>query len=257
MINLIINWTVKLRLLWFILIASLLLSGCVRYDLGVNFFDANHGNITQKIHLSSQITGVSRATAHIWLDKLAEQAEQLGGEATQPTKRDLVLKIPFYNTNDFINKFDRFFQTLTQLQTEKGAGDAPLSQIHITTNNFILWQRHHLTYDLDLRSLSIIPDANNTTTLLVNPEDLIALKFVLHTPWGAQSPTESFSTTRHQGQLTWTLKPGEINHLEAVFAIPNLIGIGLTVIVLLVLGAMFFKAWRHPSSLIDLPAEGL
>jgi hypothetical protein len=264
-LGLLIRWFVRLRLLWIILIAFLLLSGCVRYEVGVNFADTNHGTITQQVHLSTQITGVSRATANIWLNSLAKQAEELGGDAKQLTSRDLLLTIPFYNGKDFVTKFDSFFQTLTSLQQgERRSRQPALSQLQLKTNNFIFWQRNHLIYDLDLRSLSIIPDANNVTTLLVDPADFLGLKFTLNTPWGAYSPVDSSASDsnsalpaiqRHGKQLIWALKPGEVNHLEAVFSVPSPIGIGLGVIVLLVGGGILLRAWRNPSSLIDLASN--
>jgi hypothetical protein len=39
----------------------------------------------------------------------------------------------------------------------------------------------------------------------------------------------------------WTLKPGQLNHLEAVFWLPSPLGIGTLVIVLLVLGGFYLK----------------
>lgn len=246
----VIHWLVKLRLIWIILVAFLFLSGCVRYDVGVTFSDANHGTIVQQIHLSEQLTGVSRATANIWLDKLTQQAQQLGGKANHPTEQDLVITIPFYNAKDLTNKFDQFFQVVTSVGDRT---DSPSSHLQIRTNNLILWQRNRLEYDLDLRSLTVIPDANNAATLLINPQDLLVLDFSLNTPWGAQSLPESLEPTVHrQGkQLSWSLKPGTVNHLEAVFWLPSPLGIGLTIIVVLVVTGMFLKAWRNPSSLID------
>lgn len=257
------RWTVKLRLLWIILVAFLLLSGCVRYDVGVTFTDANHGTIEQQIRLSNQLTGVSRAAANLWLDKLSEQAEELGGQAKHPTDRELRITIPFYNAKDLTTKFDRFFQVLTEtgFQDDRAHSASPASvnsQFQIQTNNLIVWQRHRLTYDLDLQSLSIVPNSTDTATLLVNPQDLLTLEFTLNTPWGAESLAASpvASTVRRQGkQLIWPLQSGAVNHLEAVFWVPSPIGIGLVVIVVLVVAGMFLKAWQNPSSLIDLPRE--
>ncbi|HEY9663337.1 MAG TPA: DUF3153 domain-containing protein, partial [Allocoleopsis sp.] len=129
--------------------------------------------------------------------------------------------------------------------------------LQIQTRNLILWKRHHLQYDLDLRSLSVIPDADNAATLLVNPKDLLNLEFTLNTTDGAQSLSSTLSpTVRRQGkQLVWSLQPGEVNHLEAIFWVPSPLGIGAAIIVALVLGGMFAKAWLNPSSLIELPPQ--
>lgn len=255
--RIVIYWLVKLRLLWLILVAFLFLSGCVRYDVGLSFADANHGSLVQQVHLSQQLTGVSRATANLWLDRLTEQAQQLGGTAKRSTEQDLVITIPFYNAKDLTAKFDRFFQAVTSTEanprsslTDSTSG-SPTSHLQIRTNNLILWQRHRLEYDLDLRSLVVLPDADNAAALLVNPQNLLALNFSLNTPWGAQTLPDSLAARQQGKQLIWSLQPGTVNHIAAVFWLPSPLGIGAVVIVTLVVGGMFVKAWRDPSSLID------
>ncbi|QYO63629.1 DUF3153 domain-containing protein [Leptolyngbya sp. 7M] len=197
--RIVIYWLIKLRLLWLILVAFLFLSGCVRYDVGLSFADANHGSLVQQVHLSQQLTGVSRATANLWLDRLTEQAQQLGGTVKRSTEQDLVITIPFYNAKDLTTKFDRFFQSVTSTEakprsslTDSTSG-SPTSHLQIRTSNLLLWQRHRLEYDLDLRSLVVLPEANNAATLLVNPQDLLALNFSLNTPWGAQTLPDSLA----------------------------------------------------------------
>lgn len=271
----IIRRVMQRRLLWIVLISFFLLSGCVRYDVGIQFSDSNHGSITQRIRLDNQVTGVSRATALIWLNQLAQQAEQIGGQARQPSEQELLITIPFHNVKDLNHKFDGFFQAVTDvhLVSQKARQNqlpvTPVSQFDLQTHNLFLWQWQRLTYDLDLRSLSTISTLTNTKAFLIDPQDLLRLEFTLNTPWGARSgqpPDQSSSTnpspqsltpfSRRQGkQLVWTLKPGTVNHLEAVFWLPNPIGIGTTLIVVTVLLGMFLKAWNHPSSLIDLPSD--
>lgn len=256
-LRLVLHWVVKLRLVWLILVAFLFLSGCVRYDVGITFTDANHGTLVQQVRLSEQLTGVSRATANLWLDKLAEQTQQLDGKIEHPTDRELVMTIPFYNAKDLSTKFDRFFAAITSL-TDAPTKNSANSHLQISTNNLILWQRNRLNYEMDLRSLSVVPDAANTTTPLVNPKDLLTLEFTLNTPWGARSLDQSSlsPTVQQQGKrLVWTLTPGEINHLEAIFWVPSPIGIGLAVIVVFVIAGMFLKAWQSPSRLIDSLTE--
>jgi Protein of unknown function (DUF3153) len=259
LLRLVLHWIVKLRLFWLILVAFLFLSGCVQYDVGITFRDANHGSLTQQVRLSDQLTGVSRATANLWLDKLTEQTQQLGGKTKHPTDQEWVMTIPFYNAKDLSTKFDRFFAAITSIHSPDPSAHAstPISRLQIKTNNLILWQRNRLTYELDLRSLSVIPDAAHITTLLVNPKDLLALELTLNTPWGAQSlDAAPRSSAQHQGNsLIWTLTPGEINHLEAIFWLPSSIGMGLAVIVVFVIVGMVLKAWQDASARIDFPTE--
>lgn len=75
------------------------------------------------------------------------------------------------------------------------------------------------------------------------------LKFSLQTPWGARSiqpkrpdPALAFPTARRQGKtLTWTLQPGQQNHLEAVFWYPSLVGWGAIAITLLIAAGLYLK----------------
>lgn len=54
---------VRLRVLWVLLLASLLLSGCVKYDVGINFQGQHHGAIVQQIKLGEQLTSFSNSQA--------------------------------------------------------------------------------------------------------------------------------------------------------------------------------------------------
>jgi hypothetical protein len=259
--------------------AVLLLSGCVRDDLAITFRDANHGMITQQIRLSSQLTGVNRAAAELWLEKLGQRAVALGGKAGHPAAREWVMQIPFYNTQDLVAKFDQFLGLLTT-QVDVRQRSTNLSHLTIQTNNLVLWQRHRLSYDLDLRSLQVVPNAQDSAALLINPQELLALELTLKTPWGAKLPDAHDSqmllpTVREskpkfnrksdrksdsnapKSDLVWSLKPGQRNHLEAVFWLPSPVGIGAVLIVGFVLIGMFVKAWTDPSSLIDLPPSDL
>lgn len=294
-IGLVTTKVIRLRLLWIILVAFLFLSGCVRYDVGIQFRDANHGAITQQIQLSDQLTGVSQATANLWLDQLAAQTKQLGGRVQPLSDRTVALQIPFYNAQDLVTKFDRFFQTVTNpagldasaplpaLTRPSGkAAPASLSSLRLQVRNRIFWQRYHLIYDLDLRSLQVVPEVESPAALLINPKSLLRLNFTLRAAGGVElldaaeralppsvspdssAPTpldedrpssRSLLTQASHNQVSWQLQPGEVNHLEAIFWVPSSIGIGFAVIVSLVIGGMLLKAWQNPSSLIDLPPE--
>ena len=303
---------VRLRLLWIILVAFLFLTGCVQYEVGIQFRDANHGAIVQQIQLSEQLTGVSQATANLWLDQLTMQAKQLGGKVQHRSDRRLALQIPFFNAQDLVTKFDRFFQTVTNpAWFNSSAAPVPavnrrnlvqsstLSKLRLQTRNRIFWQRYHLIYDLDLRSLQIVPGSENAATVLINPKSLLGLNLTLSASGGikpvtspiiaAQPPLQVGQLDMKQPdleqpnleqpdleqpdlstpapsvwlppaqvgehQISWNLRPGEVNHLEAIFWVPSPIGIGLAIIVVFVLGGMLLKAWQDPNSLIDLPPE--
>lgn len=100
-----------------------------------------------------------------------------------------------------------------------------------------MWQRHYLQYDLDLRSLR--------ATLQDNFSESVDLEFQLKSPWGAQVPVaddQLSSKLRKSGwQLVWKLKPGVMNHIEAIFWVPSPLGIGVVVISLMIIGGVMVK----------------
>jgi hypothetical protein len=250
---------VKLRVLWIILVAVLFLSGCVRYEVGMNFADANHGEWVQRIRLEKQTTSLGETIATAWFNSLEQKAETLGGQVRHPSERELLIQIPFFNASDLETKFNQFFQSENR-QLEQSGGywkkrDAKLpeleSRLHIKTNNFVFRERHYLELNLDLRSLETL---TNEAGISLDPEQLLDLEFRLTTPWGAQiisSEGMSEAIARQQGkQLVWTLKPGEVNHLEAVFAVPNPLGTGFVGIAIFVLLGMFVKFLMLPPTAV-------
>ncbi|MBF1999556.1 MAG: DUF3153 domain-containing protein [Synechococcales cyanobacterium M58_A2018_015] len=241
-----LRWTVrllvKLRLLWIILIAFLFLSGCVRCDVGITMADANHGEFVQQIHLSEQITGINRSLATTWLTRLEQQVQSLGGRTRHLSEEEWQMTVPFYNARDLETKFNQ----LLHFSSAVNHSSVPTSQLQIRTQNFVFWQRHHLSYDLDLRSLGVLPRAGNRSTLLppASLRDWLELEFRLNTPWGARADFPGSLAAQSQGkQLIWQLQPGEVNHLEALFWVPSPLGIGAGVIVVLVGLGMATKAW--------------
>lgn len=239
---------VRWRLLWVILVSSLLLSGCVKYDVGIQFSDANHGEIAQYIRFDEQVTGVGDSVLRTWLNTLEYNAKKAGGRIQHPSEQEWLIKIPFYNAKDLESKFNHFFQPPALLRSQTHLADTNLgSHLHLTTGNLVLWQRTRLEYDLDLRGLEfpgLEAERSSDTKLTESP---LAIEFRLSTPWGAKvthkatrsntgDTTETLSPfVRQQGkQLIWQLHPGMLNHLEVVFWLPSFLGIGLVLIVLAV-----------------------
>lgn len=245
----------KLRLLAVILAAFLLLCGCARDDIGISFKDANHGALTQRIRLNSQLSGLNQATAELWVERLSAQAQQLGGKTQHPAEREWIMTVPFANAADLVQKFEQFQQLAAQPNAVGSVSypvsypvSHPVSHLSIQTSNLLIWQRHHLSYDLDLRGLGIVPSVKNTATVLINPQELLVIEFGLNTPWGARFPDgispDSRPTVYRKGrELRWLLNPGAANHLEAVFWLPSSVGIGGALIGGLVIMGMFLKAW--------------
>jgi len=238
----------RLPVLWSILLASLLLSGCVKYDVGINFEGQHHGQLVQHIKLGEQLTNFSNSQAQEWLRSLELRAKKLDGRTKRLSDQDIIVTIPFSNGTELESKFNQFFNPVVK----KGSSSQKVetvdlpnlnSKFHLDQGNFIFWQRNHLSYNVDLRSLGVVSTNGN---VIVSPSTLLDLQFSLETPWGARSlekaPDAITPEVYDNGhQLMWTLKPGQLNHLEAVFWLPSPLGMGTLVIVLLVLGGFYLK----------------
>lgn len=228
------------------------LTGCVRYDVGVNFQSQTYGTIVQHIQLSDKLTSFSRVTAQAWLDSIEQRTRQLHGKTKRVSKQELTAIVPFYNGTDLANKFNEFFGVSEAEETSEEENiDLPElgSKLGVTQNNLIVALRNRLDLDIDLRSLGVLGEDGD---VLVSPGTLLELEFSLNTPWGARSIVSedvgTFNPERLQNgrQLVWILLPGKINHIEAVFWVPSPIGIGVIAIGLLVAVGIFLKSLTSP-----------
>jgi len=243
----------RLPVLWVILLASLLLSGCVKYDLGVNFEGQHHGAIVQHIQLGEKLTSFSNSQVAQWFKSIERRAQQLQGKTKRFSEQDIVVTIPFASGAELESKFNQFFHPVVQKSSQSQVSetvDLPNfnSKFLLKQSNFFFWQRNYLSYELDLRSLGVLSANGN---IIVSPGSLFDLHFSLETPWGARSlnqtdnaPKPEFSADGHQ--LVWTLKPGQLNHLEVVFWLPSPLGFGTLLIVLLVLSGYYIKYKSFP-----------
>ncbi|WP_421655224.1 DUF3153 domain-containing protein [Leptothermofonsia sp. ETS-13] len=232
-------------LLGIILFVALLLSGCVEYDIELQFQSPSHGQIVQHIHLAERLQTLSGSTTQQWLDAIAQRSRNLGGQVERLPNQEIIVTIPFSNHTDLEAKFNQFFSSSEKDGSFATGAIADLpeisSHLELTRSNFLLVERNHLRYDLDLRSLGVLSSSGD---LLLSPGDLINLEFGLTTPWGGRSLTpKSAKPEIHRSgkELVWQLVPGELNHLEAVFWLANPLGIGTLIIVLLVFLGTYLK----------------
>ncbi|MDX2215415.1 MAG: DUF3153 domain-containing protein [Oculatellaceae cyanobacterium bins.114] len=239
------------RTVLLLLVLSVLLSGCIRYDVGINFAGQNKGEIIQHIHLGEQLTNFNGAIAQEWLKKLEQRTRYLGGRVRHLSKQEIVATIPFNNGVELQEKFNQFFNpTPQELPAQAKTPDLPAIASHLTVfqRNFFLVEKNYLTFDIDLRSLGVLSSEGN---VLISPGSLLDLEFSLDTPWGAQSPQlqptpSSIPDQSPDKHLVWTLKSGDINHIEATFWVPSPIGIGAVVIILVVAFGSVTKALISP-----------
>lgn len=228
------------------------LTGCVRYEVGVNFVDRHGGEITQHLKLGQQLTALSESEAIAWLDSLERRASQLQGRTKRLSNQEIVVTIPFSNGQDLAAKFNQFFNP-----NEK-EGDRPISpdnldlvqlnsEMSLRQSNLLLLDRNRLNLQVDLRALGVLSDRGN---IIVSPGSLIDIEFALAAPWGVRSLRGdnllSPELDRNGNQIVWHLQPGQINTIEAVFWMPSLLGLGTVGIIALMLAGFYLKYKRLP-----------
>lgn len=223
------------------LVMLLGLTGCVEYDVGIHFDNPHRGTIVQHLQISDRLRSFSDGAVQQWVKTLERRSRSVGG-AVQRSADELRITIPFGSAMELQTKFNRFFTTADPSDRSATPLDLPEIESHLTVDhsNFLLLERDRLRYDLDLRSLGV---SSSGGSLLLSPASLVDLAFRLETPWGARSvKTANALLPEKTGQgLTWSLVPGEVNHLEAVFWLPSPLGIGAIMIVLLVLAGRYLK----------------
>ncbi len=229
------------------LLTAVLLTGCLDSDVAVRFDNPNRGEFAQHIQLRDRL-GSGQSVSQ-WFNLIERQGKRLGGRVER-SGQDLRVTIPFDNGADLERKFNQFFNRSFQAEGASAqlAAELPTvtSHLELKQNNFLLLERNRLHYDLDLRSLGL---TSSTGTVLLSPAGLLDLTFSLQAPWGARSlpkPDILQPNQTSNGQLIWQLKPGEMNQIEAVFWMPNPLGIGTVVIVGLVLAGSYLKAQQKP-----------
>jgi hypothetical protein len=242
-----------------------LVTGCVQYDVGVNFESQTRGEIVQHIKLGERLTSFSSDTVAEWLKSVERRVRSLDGKTKRLSQTEVLVRIPFNNGAELQDKFNQFYNPIAQ--TAKSRVASPLetdlpkfeSHLNVKQNNLLLVLRNRLSLELDLRSLSLL---SSNGSLLLSPGGLLELDFSLNTPWGAKSietvagalVPESYQQGK---QLVWKLKPGEINYLEAIFWIPSPVGIGALIIALFVAAGIALKYQILPALLIGKKPQNI
>lgn len=249
----------RLRLFGMALLSVVLLSGCVQYDVGINWEGAHRGEFVQHIKLEERLTNFSSSQVQDWLQSIERRAKQLDGKTKRVSKQEVVVTIPFSNGKELESKFNQFFNPVEPKKSDSQAVAAlnlPQfdSKMQLNQGNFIFWQRSHLSYDLDLRSLGVLSENGN---VIVSPGSLLNLQFSLSSPGGARSIEKDDNSITPEvydkgHKLVWTLQPGQINHVEAVFWLSSPLGFGTLLIVLFVLAGFYGKYKSFPWQAIPL-----
>lgn len=251
------RWWQRGRSLLLLGIALLCLSGCVRYDVGVNFDSQTHGTIVQRIDLSERLANLSAGTIQEWLDSIERRTRKLHGKAKRTSDREIQVTIPFNNGAELVERFNGFFNPEEDASQEGELETSQLpklaSHLDLKQYNWVFALYNRLSLDLDLRALGAISDGDR---IVITPDSIVDLSFQLNTPWGAtrvqpNGKKANLESDTDDLQLAWHLETGQLNHLEAVFWVPSPIGIGTAIIVALSIAGHFLKHRLLPAWGLD------
>ncbi len=235
----------------FFLIILLGLTGCVRYDVEIQFLEQHRGEIIQNIQLGQQLTSLSGLEARKWLESIESRAKQLKGSVKHLSDSEMQVTIPFSNGQEMVEKFNHFFNP-TADQTQGKAKDninlLPLkAEMDLDQSNWLLFERNRLDLTVDLQGLGVLSQQGN---VILSPGDLIDLKFGLNSPLGAKALSNETAETLigiNQGrQVTWKLQPGQINHLETVFWVPSYLAWGTIALIFFCIMGYLLKHRQFP-----------
>jgi Protein of unknown function (DUF3153) len=253
----------KSRFFWLLPFAFCLLiflSGCVNYDVGINFNSQHRGTFVQHIKLGEKLTSFSQSTLTQWFDSLEQRAQKLQGKTKKISPQEIIVTIPFNNGKELTSVFNSFFNPNPEKVVPLSDLTEPevqlSSKVSLQQSNLLLVQRDRLSMDIDLRAFDFF---SNQDKLILNPASAVEIEIDLNTPWGAKSINrENYLTPQileESRKLVWQLQPGQVNYIEAVFWLPSPIGVGAIAILLIVLAGFFLKYKSFPWG--SLPQQSL
>jgi hypothetical protein len=212
----------------------------------------NEGTIVQHIKLGEQLTSLNPTEANNWLNSIEERSRQLKGKVKRIAPQEILVTVPFSNGKELVSKFNQFFYSpsdnTTQFTEDKSLESLQLnSKMSLQQSNLLLFERDRLSLTVDLRGLGVL---SNQGRITVTPGSLIDLNFQLTTPWLARTVVAenilNSSSNPEIHQMIWQLQPGQINYIETVFWLPSPLGIGSTIIIVLMVGGFYLKYKRFP-----------
>jgi Protein of unknown function (DUF3153) len=220
------------------------LSGCVKYDTGVTFSSLNYGEIVEHIQLGEQLNSFNQQAVQTWVASIEQRTKQAEGKIERISDREFKVIIPFNNAQALVAKIDRYFNPAPVNREDKAKFNA---HMQINQSNFLVAVRNQLIYDIDLRLLSL---KSSDSQAAVEAQNFADLAFSLQSPWGVQNSDAPGNIVGikvpNQNQVHWQLKPGELNHLDAIFWLPNPLGIGAILIILISGGGYYLKYRQLP-----------
>jgi len=224
------------------------LSGCVKYDTGVHFSSLGDGEIIEHIYLSEQLNSFSQTAVQTWLNSIEQRTIAEQGRLERLNDREFRVIIPFDNPQQLVTKVNRYFNS--DLNSESKSQFKAV--MRIDRSNFLVVIRNHLVYDLDLRSIaakSLSGTVTTTPKVSIDANNPIDLDFSVQSPWGIKNISgngANVSSDNENRQMTWQLKSGQIDRIDAVFWLPNPLGIGAVTIGLISIAGYYLKYRQLP-----------
>ncbi|WP_448169484.1 DUF3153 domain-containing protein [Leptolyngbya iicbica] len=213
----------------------LLLTGCLQYDLNIQFDSQTHGQLVQQLHWR----GAEVLTNPDWSQRLTELRDRtaaVDGTIRFVDEQTLTITIPFNNGAELEQKFNDFFnpETITSGLFNLPSGEAITAHLALRQNNWFGVIFNHVDIQFDLTS---VPDLTATRLPLLQQQQLLIGNVMLTAPW-VRLPTGELTAAEQ-----WALVPGQVNTLTADFWVPSYIGIGAAAIALFVLIGYGLKYW--------------
>lgn len=119
------------------------------------------------------------------------------------------------------------------------------AKMSIKQNNLLFLERNTLNFDADLTPLGVVSSEGN---IIISSGDLINLQIQFDFPLGAKLTTNEFAQWEKlpNNQYNIQLSAGQINQLQAVFWLPNYIGLGASAIALFIILGFYLKYQKLP-----------
>jgi Protein of unknown function (DUF3153) len=226
-------------------LVAIALSGCVKYDTGINFHGFNDGEIVQHIQLDDRLNSFNPQAVTTWLNSIEARTRQVQGRLTRLSDREFEIAIPFASTQELVTKTNRFFNP--NPTANNGTASKFQARLQVEQSNWLAIVKNHLIFDVDLRAISTTnPDAK----VAIAANNFVDLKFRIQSPWGIQKTNLSTGSnpieTTEGNQTTWQLQPGQIERIDAVFWLPNPLGIGAIFIMIISMLGYYLKYRQLP-----------
>lgn len=218
-----------------LLVTLVMLTGCLQYDLDIQFDSQTHGQIVQHLHWTAATSPLSSTQLSDWRGQLATQVRAVRGKVQWTDSETLTVTVPFNNGAELEQRFNQLFDgSISGSGLVLPSGETVAAILQLTQGNWIFAIRNHLMITLDLRA---VPTGEEFGIPIFQGVELLAGQVTLTTPWGLQRvvPGDEAPMFLDGGGLNqWKLRPGQVNQVAADFWVPSPIGIGAAAIALLI-----------------------